>query len=131
MPAWTAVNLARYVFVPADGEPAVFEYGHALFRASEFWHDSRVAKTWQFRFAQHDARSRAADWAIKAVGESVIPDYELAPNLALSIEFMRVKLDSTTVSSLMSRCLSQKPFCVVVSLSARFTTAFCRVIVIR
>lgn len=63
MTAWTSVNLARYVFLPAVGEPVVFEYGKALFRAREFFPETRVAKTWQFRFAQDEATNRAKDWA--------------------------------------------------------------------
>lgn len=64
MHSWTAVNMARYAFVPAVGAPTLFEYGHAVFRAERVWpHNSRVAKTWQFRFSQHEAKNRARDWA--------------------------------------------------------------------
>lgn len=63
MTAWTSVNLARYVFVPVEGEPVVFEYGKALFRALDVWRDSRIARTWQFRFAQDKATDHALEWA--------------------------------------------------------------------
>lgn len=63
MTAWTSVNLARYVFVPVEGEPVVFEYGKALFRALDVWRDARIAKTWQFRFAQDRAQTHALEWA--------------------------------------------------------------------
>src|SRR6185369_15881478 len=33
MTAWTSVNLARYALIPAAGDPVMFEYGKALFRA--------------------------------------------------------------------------------------------------
>ncbi len=63
MTAWTSVNLARYVFVPAAGEPTIFEYGKALFRASALWADSRIARTWQYRFSQREVHTRAEQWA--------------------------------------------------------------------
>lgn len=63
MTAWTSVNLARYAFIPAVGEPTIFEYGKALFRAQEFWSDSRIARTWQYRFSQEQVQSRKTEWA--------------------------------------------------------------------
>lgn len=63
MTAWTSVNLARYVFIPATGEPVIFEYGKALFRAQALWQDSRIARTWQYRFSQKEVLSRGKDWA--------------------------------------------------------------------
>lgn len=63
MTAWTSVNLARYVFIPASGEPVIFEYGKALFRAQALWQDSRIARTWQHRFSQKEVLSRGKEWA--------------------------------------------------------------------
>ncbi len=63
MHSWTSVNMARYAFVPVSGDPTLFEYGHALFRAERVWPNARVAKTWQYRFSQHEAVNRANDWA--------------------------------------------------------------------
>ena len=63
MTAWTSVNLARYVFIPASGEPTIFEYGKALFRAQSLWQDSRIARTWQYRFSQKEVLPRAKDWS--------------------------------------------------------------------
>ena len=50
MPLWTATNLARYALVPATGMPILFEYAKALFRADQFWPESRPAYYWQARF---------------------------------------------------------------------------------
>lgn len=63
MTAWTSVNLARYVLVPATGMPVIFEYSKALFRALDLFPGSVIAKTWQFRFAQQEAPQRAREWA--------------------------------------------------------------------
>jgi Xaa-Pro aminopeptidase len=63
MSAWTSVNLARYVFVPASGEPVIFEYGKALFRAAALWSDARIARTWQHRFSQNEVQTRKKQWA--------------------------------------------------------------------
>lgn len=63
MTAWTSVNLARYVFIPATGEPVIFEYGKALFRAQALWQDSRIARTWQYRFSQKEVLTRGKEWA--------------------------------------------------------------------
>lgn len=63
MTAWTSVNLARYVFIPAAGQPTIFEYGKALFRAQALWSDSRIARTWQYRFSQNEVHTRAEQWA--------------------------------------------------------------------
>jgi Xaa-Pro aminopeptidase len=65
MPLWTAVNLARYAVVFPDGEPVLYEYGKALFRAKEVWQDSQYARPWQFRFGQ----SRSQDLAKQFVTE--------------------------------------------------------------
>ncbi len=63
MPIWTAINLARYVLIPVEGEPAVFEYGKSLFKTQEFYPRARAARTWQFRFAQQESVPKAKLWA--------------------------------------------------------------------
>lgn len=63
MPIWTSVNLARYAIVPPAGDPKLFEYGKALFRAQAVWPQSEPAKTWQYRFSQHTAVDAAKRWA--------------------------------------------------------------------
>lgn len=63
MDIWTAINLARYALVPVHGEPQLFEYAKSLFIAREVWPTARAAKAWQFRFSQHEADRRSAEWA--------------------------------------------------------------------
>ncbi len=63
MPIWTSINLARYALIPVEGEPVIFEYGKALFRATEVWPSSKPARTWQYRFSQHDVLERRRAWA--------------------------------------------------------------------
>jgi Xaa-Pro aminopeptidase len=63
MPLWTATNLARYALVPVAGMPVIYEFGNALFRADQFWPDSRPAYYWQARFTDQFASERSADWA--------------------------------------------------------------------
>jgi Xaa-Pro aminopeptidase len=63
MPLWTATNLARYALVPADGMPIIFEFAEALFRADQFWPESRPAYYWQARFTDQVAAERSDDWA--------------------------------------------------------------------
>jgi Xaa-Pro dipeptidase len=63
MAIWTANNLARYVLVPVRGEPVLFEYGKSLFQVHPIWPQARPARTWQFRFAQHEAAAQAKLWA--------------------------------------------------------------------
>jgi len=63
MPLWTAVNLAHYVLVPAEGAPIVFEYPQALFRAQPFFGDVRPTKYWQSRFVDNDGANRSRVWA--------------------------------------------------------------------
>ncbi len=63
MPLWNAVNLAHYVLVPAEGQPIIYEYSMALFRAEQFWNQVRPTYTWQARFADHLADTRSHEWA--------------------------------------------------------------------
>src|SRR5262245_31736054 len=63
MPLWTAVNYARYVLVPADREPVIFEYPESMFCAAESGYEVRKAAFWQYRFAQGRPAASAADWA--------------------------------------------------------------------
>jgi len=63
MPLWTATNLAHYVLVPAQGQPIIFEYGKAMFRAEEFFDDVRSAHYWISRFAEHQAAEHSVEWA--------------------------------------------------------------------
>ncbi len=63
MPLWMASNLVRYVLVPAQGSPTIFEYGQAKFRTEEFFSDVRTAYYWQARFADHLAPERSVEWA--------------------------------------------------------------------
>lgn len=63
MTAWTSVNLARYVLIPAAGDPVMFEYGKALFRAKDKWPEARIARTWQYRFSQKEHPQRSSQWA--------------------------------------------------------------------
>src|SRR5262245_47841333 len=62
MPLWTAVNYARYVLVPADREPVIFEYSEALFSAQESGYPVRPTKYWQYRFAQGRPAEMADIW---------------------------------------------------------------------
>jgi len=63
MPLWTAVNLAHYVVVPVEGDPVIFEYGGAEFRARLYWTDVRPSIFWQPRFTVGDSPRKAAIWA--------------------------------------------------------------------
>jgi len=63
MPIWTSVNLARYAVVPPEGDPQLFEYGKALFRATAVWPKSRPARYWQQRFSQYKAVEAGLAWA--------------------------------------------------------------------
>jgi Xaa-Pro aminopeptidase len=67
MPLWTAVNLARYVLVPVDGEPVIYEYPQAQFRASEFWNQVHPTYYWQARFTDHAYTERSDEWAAQLV----------------------------------------------------------------
>ena len=55
MPLWTAVNMAHYVVVPVEGDPVIFEYGGAEFRAREYWKDVRPSLFWQARVTDADS----------------------------------------------------------------------------
>lgn len=68
MPLWTAVNLARYAVIFPEGEPVLYEYGKALFRAKEVWKDSVYARPWQFRFGQSQAHDLAKKFADEVQG---------------------------------------------------------------
>jgi Xaa-Pro aminopeptidase len=63
MPLWTAVNYAHYVLVPVEGEPVLFEYPQALFRATPFWAEVRPTKYWQSRFVDNEGAAKAKIWA--------------------------------------------------------------------
>jgi Xaa-Pro aminopeptidase len=63
MPLWMAVNLAHYIVVPVAGDPVIFEYGGAEFRARLYWPDVRPAIFWQARFTVGDSPRKAAIWA--------------------------------------------------------------------
>ncbi len=63
MPLWTAVNIAHYVVVPAEGDPVIFEYGGAEFRHRGFWPDVRPSMFWQARVTDADSPGKAAAWA--------------------------------------------------------------------
>jgi Xaa-Pro aminopeptidase len=68
MPLYTAVNLAHYVVVPVEGEPVIFEYGGAEFRAEPFWSDVRPSIFWQARVVDADSARKAARWAAQIRG---------------------------------------------------------------
>ena len=68
MPLWTAVNMAHYVVVPVEGDPVIFEYGGAEFRALEFWPDARPSMFWQARVTDADSPGKAAAWARQIKG---------------------------------------------------------------
>lgn len=63
MPLWYAVNLAHYTLIPAEGEPILYEYSMALFRAEQFWSQVHPAYYWQARFADQFADQRSDEWA--------------------------------------------------------------------
>jgi Xaa-Pro aminopeptidase len=63
MPLWTAVNLAHYGLIPAEGDPVIFEYALARFRVEAVWPGSRPAYYWQPRFADQLAGERSDRWA--------------------------------------------------------------------
>ena len=63
MPIWTAYNLAHYVLVPVEGDPALFEFIRSKFRAEPFFDDVRAPHIWQARFAAHKAPQRSIEWA--------------------------------------------------------------------
>ncbi len=63
MPLWTAVNLAHYIVVPVEGDPVIFEYGGAEFRANPFWPDVRPSIFWQARFTDGHSARNSALWA--------------------------------------------------------------------
>jgi Xaa-Pro dipeptidase len=68
MPIWTALNLARYAVIPVTGDPVLFEYSKALFKAQALWPKSRPAKTWQYRFSQNTAVDASKKWASEIQG---------------------------------------------------------------
>jgi Xaa-Pro aminopeptidase len=68
MPLWTAVNIAHYVVVPAEGDPVIFEYGGAEFRQRAFWPDVRPSMFWQARVTDADSPGKAATWARQIKG---------------------------------------------------------------
>ncbi len=63
MPLWTATNLAHYTLVPAQGDPAIFEYPLSQFVVEQFWKDVRPAIYWQARFADELAPEKSDEWA--------------------------------------------------------------------
>jgi Xaa-Pro aminopeptidase len=63
MPLWTAVNIAHYIVVPVEGDPVIFEYGGAEFRARAYWPDVRPSMFWQARVTDADSPGKAAAWA--------------------------------------------------------------------
>ncbi len=63
MPLWTAVNLAHYILVPAQGDPIIFEYPLSQFVVRQFWKDVRPAHYWQARFADAMAPEMSDQWA--------------------------------------------------------------------
>jgi hypothetical protein len=63
MPLWTAVNIAHYIVVPVEGDPVIFEYGGAEFRARAWWPDVRPSMFWQARVTDADSPGKAAAWA--------------------------------------------------------------------
>ncbi|MEK7784927.1 MAG: Xaa-Pro peptidase family protein, partial [Chloroflexota bacterium] len=63
MPLWTATNLAHYTLLPAQGEPAIFEYPLSQFRVEPFWPGVRPARYWQARFADELAPAKSDEWA--------------------------------------------------------------------
>lgn len=67
MPLWTAVNLARYVLVPVEGMPVIYEYPQAQFRASQFWDQVHPTYYWQQRFVEQAAAERSDEWAAQLV----------------------------------------------------------------
>ena len=68
MPLWTAVNIAHYVVVPANGDPVIFEYGGAEFRQRAYWPDVRPSMFWQARVTDADSPGKAAAWARQIKG---------------------------------------------------------------
>jgi len=68
MPLWTAVNQVRYAFIPAEGEPVLFEYGKALFLTKPIWPESKASVAWQFRFSQHEAETQSKNFAKELKG---------------------------------------------------------------
>lgn len=63
MPIWTALNLSRYTLVPVEGDPILYEYSKALFRARAAWPNARPAIAWQQRFSQHEVEPITRRWA--------------------------------------------------------------------
>ena len=84
MPLWYAVNLAHYTLIPAEGEPILYEYSMALFRAEQFWSQVRPAYYWQARFADQFAGQRSDEWAAQIADilrEWGVADAKLAVDL--------------------------------------------------
>jgi Xaa-Pro aminopeptidase len=67
MPLWTAVNYARYVLIPVEGMPVIFEYPEAMFRASQFWDKVHPTYYWQARFVEQSGEERSNEWAAQLV----------------------------------------------------------------
>lgn len=63
MPLWTAVNLGHYIVVPVEGDPVIFEYGGAEFRATPFWDDVRPSVFWQARFTDGASAQKSKKFA--------------------------------------------------------------------
>ncbi|HXJ81672.1 MAG TPA: Xaa-Pro peptidase family protein [Candidatus Methylomirabilis sp.] len=67
MSVWTAGTFARYLILPAEGAPILFEYKGSIHVAHKLVNDVRPAYTWQFGGV--DSRDKAREWArsIRAV----------------------------------------------------------------
>jgi len=68
MPIWTALNVARFAVVPVSGDPILFEYGKALFRATALWPKSRPIRSWQLRFSQSQVAEASKQFASEVNG---------------------------------------------------------------
>ncbi len=68
MPIWTALNLARFAVIPVEGDPVIFEYGKALFRATALWPTSRPIRSWQLRFSQSQVEDSSRQFASEVHG---------------------------------------------------------------
>ena len=61
MGVWTAVTLARYTIVPAEGAPVHFEYENSMHVSEKFVDDIRPAMSWQY--GATEGLARAKKWA--------------------------------------------------------------------
>jgi Xaa-Pro aminopeptidase len=98
MGVWTAGTFARYCFVPADGDPVLFEYKGSIHVSQKLVRDVRPAFTWQFGGPQ--SADKAREWArsVRAVMRELRLEREpLAVDKLDTLGFLALQAEGITV----------------------------------